>query len=280
LQVNSRLAALGAIVLWSSLASLATLIPNVPVFLKTGIGLLTGSLISLPLARFQPRQLLVQPKILLLGVYGLFGYHAALFIALGTSPSVQANLVNYLWPLLIVLLAPLFSRNNKLSLRVVLGGLMGFVGASVAILSGSTSDGLFYSGYLFAFLAAVIWSTYSLATNRVGSFPTPAVGLFALVAGLLSLAMHFIFETPVALSGFDWMILILLGLGPLGAAFYFWDYAIKRSNPQEIGLLSFLTPLLSTGLLLVITGQSLTWLLAIAAALIVGGSLIGRARQP
>lgn len=278
--MNSRLAALGAIVLWSSLASLATLIPNVPVFLKTGIGLLTGSLISLPLARFQPRQLLVQPKILLLGVYGLFGYHAALFIALGTSPSVQANLVNYLWPLLIVLLAPLFSRNNKLSLRVVLGGLMGFVGASVAILSGSTSDGLFYSGYLFAFLAAVIWSTYSLATNRVGSFPTPAVGLFALVAGLLSLAMHFIFETPVALSGFDWMILILLGLGPLGAAFYFWDYAIKRSNPQEIGLLSFLTPLLSTGLLLVITGQSLTWLLAIAAALIVGGSLIGRARQP
>jgi drug/metabolite transporter (DMT)-like permease len=280
LQVNSRLAALGAIVLWSSLASLATLIPNVPVFLKTGIGLLIGSLISLPLARFKPKELLVQPKILLLGVYGLFGYHAALFIALSTSPSVQANLVNYLWPLLIVLLAPLFSRNNKLSLPVVLGGLMGFVGASVAILSGSTSDGLFYSGYLFAFLAAVIWSTYSLATNRVGSFPTPAVGLFALIAGLLSLAMHFIFETPVALSGFDWMILILLGLGPLGAAFYFWDYAIKRSNPQEIGLLSFLTPLLSTGLLLVITGQSLSWLLAIAAALIVGGSLIGRARQP
>jgi drug/metabolite transporter (DMT)-like permease len=278
LQVNSRLAALGAIVLWASLASLATLIPNVPVFLKTGIGLLIGSLISLPLARFKPTELLVQPKILVLGVYGLFGYHAALFIALSTSPSVQANLVNYLWPLLIVLLAPLFSRNNKLSLRVVLGGLMGFVGASVAILSGSTSDGLFYSGYLFAFLAAVIWSTYSLATNRVGSFPTPAVGLFALIAGLLSLAMHFIFETQVALSGFDWMILILLGLGPLGAAFYFWDYAIKRSNPQEIGLLSFLTPLLSTGLLLVITGQSLSWLLAIAAALIVGGSLIGRAR--
>jgi drug/metabolite transporter (DMT)-like permease len=280
LQVNSRLAALGAIVLWASLASLATLIPNVPVFLKTGIGLLIGSLISLPLARFQPRQLLVQPKILLLGVYGLFGYHAALFIALSTSPSVQANLVNYLWPLLIVLLAPLFSRKNKLSLRVVVGGLMGFTGASVAILSGSSTDGLLYSGYLFALLAAVIWSTYSLATNRVGSFPTPAVGLFALVAGLLSLAMHFVFETQVLLSSLDWLILILLGIGPLGAAFYFWDYAIKRTNPQEIGLLSFLTPLLSTGLLLVITGQSLSWLLASAAALIVGGSLIGRARQP
>jgi drug/metabolite transporter (DMT)-like permease len=279
LQVNSRLAALGAIVLWSSLASLATLIPSVPVFLKTGVGLVIGSVIALPLARFQIKQLAVKPKILLLGVYGLFGYHAALFIALSTSPSVQANLVNYLWPLLIVLLAPLFSKKIKLNLRVVIGGLMGFIGASLAILSGSSSDGLFYSGYLFAFMAAVIWSTYSLATNRIGSFPTPAVGLFALVSGILSIAMHFVFETQVSLTSFDWMILVLLGLGPLGAAFYLWDYAIKRSNPQEIGLLSFLTPLLSTGFLLVITGQALSWLLAIAAALIVGGSLIGRARQ-
>jgi drug/metabolite transporter (DMT)-like permease len=277
--VNSRLAALGAIVLWSSLASLATLIPNVPIFLKTGVGLLIGSVIALPLARFQIKQLAVKPKILLLGVYGLFGYHAALFVALSTSPSVQANLVNYLWPLLIVLLAPLFSKKVKLNLRVVIGGLMGFIGASLAILSGSSSDGLFYSGYLFAFMAAVIWSTYSLATNRIGSFPTPAVGLFALVSGILSIAMHFVFETQVSLSSFDWMILVLLGLGPLGAAFYLWDYAIKRSNPQEIGLLSFLTPLLSTGFLLVITGQALSWLLAIAAGLIVGGSLIGRARQ-
>ena len=277
--MNSRLAALGAIVLWSSLASLATLIPSVPVFLKTGVGLVIGSVIALPLARFQIKQLAVKPKILLLGVYGLFGYHAALFIALSTSPSVQANLVNYLWPLLIVLLAPLFSKKVKLNLRVVIGGLMGFIGASLAILSGSSSDGLFYSGYLFAFMAAVIWSTYSLATNRIGSFPTPSVGLFALVSGILSIAMHFVFETQVSLSSFDWMILVLLGLGPLGAAFYLWDYAIKRSNPQEIGLLSFLTPLLSTGFLLVISGQALSWLLAIAAALIVGGSLIGRARQ-
>lgn len=277
--MSSRLAALGAIVLWSSLATLATLIPDVPVFLKTGIGLLIGSLIALPLSRFQIRKLLVSPKIVLLGVYGLFGYHAALFFALQSSPSVQANLINYLWPLLIVLLAPLFSKKLRPSTRVVVGGLMGFLGAALAILSGSSTDSVFYSGYAFAFLAAIIWSTYSLATNRIRSFPTPAVGVFALVAGLLSLAMHFLFEEQVALSSYEWLILVLLGLGPLGAAFYFWDYAIKKGNPQEIGLLSFLTPLLSTSLLLIITGQPISWLLGLSAALIVGGSLIGRAKQ-
>lgn len=277
--MSSRLAALGAIVLWSSLATLATLIPDVPVFLKTGIGLLIGSLIALPLSRFQIRKLLVSPKIVLLGVYGLFGYHAALFFALQSSPSVQANLINYLWPLLIVLLAPLFSKKLRPSTRVVVGGLMGFLGAALAILSGSSTDSVFYSGYAFAFLAAIIWSTYSLATNRIRSFPTPAVGVFALVAGLLSLAMHFLFEEQVALSSYEWLILVLLGLGPLGAAFYFWDYAIKKGNPQEIGLLSFLTPLLSTSLLLIITGHPISWLLGLSAALIVGGSLIGRAKQ-
>ena len=277
--MSSRLAALGAIVLWSSLATLATLIPDVPVFLKTGIGLLLGSLIALPLSRFQIRSLLVSPKIVLLGVYGLFGYHAALFFALQSSPSVQANLINYLWPLLIVLLAPLFSKKLRLITRMVVGGLMGFLGAAFAILSGSSTDSVLYSGYAFAFLAAIIWSTYSLATNRIGSFPTPAVGVFALVAGLLSLAMHFLFEEQVALSSYEWLILVLLGLGPLGAAFYFWDYAIKKGNPQEIGLLSFLTPLLSTSLLLIITGQPISWLLGLSAALIVGGSLIGRAKQ-
>jgi drug/metabolite transporter (DMT)-like permease len=43
---------------------------------------------------------------LLLGVYGLFGYHFLLFLALRSAPPLEANLVNYLWPLLIVVLAP------------------------------------------------------------------------------------------------------------------------------------------------------------------------------
>lgn len=269
------LAALAAIGLWSSLASLLSLISSAPPFLVTGAGLLVGSLLALPISGFKASQFRASPSQILLGVYGLLGYHTALLVAMKSAPRVEANLVNYLWPLLIVLLAPLFNKKLKLGLRVVLGGLMGFLGAALAILSGSSADVVFYPGYLFAFLAAIIWSTYSLATNRIGSFPTPAVGLFALVAGLLSLSMHFIFETQVSLSSFEWIILVLLGLGPLGAAFYFWDFAIKRGNPQEIGLLSFLTPLLSTGLLISITGQGASWLLVLSAALIVGGSILG-----
>jgi drug/metabolite transporter (DMT)-like permease len=71
------------------------------------------------------------------------------------------------------------------------------------------------------------------------------------------------------------MLLVLLGVGPLGGAFYLWDAALKIGDPRRIGLLAFLTPLLSTVLLVVVSGQALNWQLLVATALIVGGALLG-----
>ena len=273
--MRSELAALGAVILWASLAALGSLLSNIPPLLLTGIGLLIGSLISLPLAGFQIRKLLVRPKVLLLGVYGLFGYHAALFAALQNAPAVQANLVNYLWPLLIVVLAPLFISSARLTLRKSLAALAGFCGAGLAILSGSQLTGGLEIGYLFGLLAALIWSTYSLGTKRIGDFPTAGVGLFGFAAGVLAIAAHLMFEDPVEITAADWPLIIALGLGALGGAFYLWDYALKRGDPQRIGLIAFLTPLLSTFALITVTGSQPSAMLVVAAALIFGGAWLG-----
>src|SRR5690349_8349316 len=96
--------ALGAIALWASLAALGVTLRHVPPFLLTGLALVIGSIPAWPLVR----QWRVPPRTLALGIYGLFAYHFLLFIALRMAPPVEANLVNYLWPLLIVLLAPVF----------------------------------------------------------------------------------------------------------------------------------------------------------------------------
>jgi len=277
--MKSGLAALAAVILWSSLAALATLLTEIPPFLKTGIGLLLGSLIALPLVRFDLRKLRVSWKTLLLGVYGLFGYHAALFIALQNAPSVQANLVNYLWPLLIILLAPLFIKTSKLTARMVLASVIGFAGAATAVLSGGTNGDGFAIGYIFALIAAVVWATYSLGTKVVAEFPTAVVGVFAFVAGILALVSHWLFEERAEIVLSDWPLLLALGVGPLGAAFYFWDYALKHGNPQQVGLLSFLTPLLSTALLVIASGSEVSPLLLVSALLIIGGALLGRQRQ-
>lgn len=275
--MKADLLTLGAVLLWATLASLATLLSDIPPFLLTGIGLLIGAAVSLPALRSGLTPWKIPVRTLLIGVYGLFGYHFMLFLALQTAPAVEANLVNYLWPLLIVLLSPLFTKSLKLNLRYVLAALSGFAGAVIAITY--NSSGLESSsieiGYLFALAAAVIWATYSLATTKVAIFPTASIGLFALVSGLLALGAHFVFEPAAYISSSDWLLLVLLGAGPLGGAFYLWDAALKIGDPRRIGLLAFLTPLLSTVLLVLVSGNSLSWQLLVATALIVGGALLG-----
>jgi drug/metabolite transporter (DMT)-like permease len=275
--MKADLLTLGAIFLWASLASLVTLLSDIPPLLLTGIGLIIGAAVSIPSLRFGIKPWKVPAKTLLLGVYGLFGYHLMLFLALQNAPAVEANLVNYLWPLLIVLLSPIFTKSLSLNFRYVLAAISGFAGAVIAItynVSGLQSLSI-EVGYIFALAAAVIWATYSLATTKVPSFPTPAIGLFALVSGVLAIGAHFIFEPAAAISSSDWLLLVVLGAGPLGGAFYLWDAALKIGDPRRIGLLAFLTPLLSTALLLVVSGDSLSWQLLLATALVVGGALLG-----
>jgi drug/metabolite transporter (DMT)-like permease len=268
---------LGAILLWASLASLVTLLSDIPPLLLTGIGLIIGALVSIPSLRFGINPWKVPAKTLLLGVYGLFGYHFMLFLGLQNAPAVEANLVNYLWPLLIVLLSPVFTKSLSLNFRYVLAAISGFAGAALAITSNSAGFGFasIELGYLFALAAAVIWATYSLGTTKVPSFPTPAIGLFAAVSGVLAIVAHFLFEPAAAIGSGDWLLLVVLGAGPLGGAFYLWDAALKIGDPRRIGLLAFLTPLLSTALLVLVSGESLSWQLLIATALIVGGALLG-----
>ena len=278
---NARLslfAALGAIALWATLATLGVALRHVPPFLLTGVALLIGSLIALPWIWRGRGALRLPLRTLGLGVYGLFGYHFLLFLALRSAPPVEANLVNYLWPLLMVVLPPVLLVGVPLRAMHVVAALLGFAGAALAIVGGggsvSASAG-WHSGYALAGASAFVWASYSLWCQRVAPFPTAAVGVFALVSGLLSLACHAGLEPAVALSTRDWWLLAAMGLGPLGAAFFLWDIALKKGDVRRIGVLSYITPLASTALLMTVSGQEMRWNIAVAAALILGAAVLG-----
>ncbi|MGJ7557773.1 DMT family transporter [Variovorax sp. RB3P1] len=279
--MSSTVYALLAIALWTTLASLGTALSHLPPFLLTGLALVIGSVPSWPLVLRDRRAWTVPPRTLALGVYGLFGYHFLLFIALRYAPPVEANLVNYLWPLLMVVLAPALLPGVTLRPLHLVAGLLGFAGAAAAILGagGGAATSTGYWGFLPALASAFVWASYSLGTKRVAPFPTSAIGLFGLVSGVLSLACHAVLEPSAALSGRDGLLLLLCGLGPLGAAFFAWDAALKRGDARQIGILSYLTPLGSTALLLLVTGRPLTWTIALAALLIISAAIMGtRAR--
>ena len=267
--------ALGAIALWATLATLGVQLARVPPFLLTGLALLVGSIPAWPFWRQWRR---VRPVALALGVYGLFGFHFLLFIALRHAPPVQANLVNYLWPLLIVVLAPLLLPGTRLRPVHVGAAVVGFAGAAIAIVGGRGLHGGFAWGYVPAWGSACIWATFSLGSRRLAQqgrgFPTAAIGLFALLSGLLALACHAALEPAVQLTVPELRRIAVLGLGPLGAAFYLWDRALKLGDPRTLGVLSYLTPLASTALLVWTTGRPFTWPLGLAALLIVGSALV------
>ncbi|MCM2333341.1 MAG: EamA family transporter, partial [Anaeromyxobacteraceae bacterium] len=114
---RATLLALGAIALWASLATLATRLAHVPPLALVGVSLGLGGLAGLRPAGVRA----ARPAVLLLGVYGLFAYHLCVFLALRLAPPVEANLVNYLWPLLIVVLSPWLAPGVTLRPRHLLG---------------------------------------------------------------------------------------------------------------------------------------------------------------
>jgi drug/metabolite transporter (DMT)-like permease len=222
-----------------------------------------------------PSQWRIPARTLALGIYGLFAYHFLLFIALRYAPPVEANLVNYLWPLFIVVLAPVVLPGVALRVPHVLAALLGFGGAALAIAGGRELSGTLAWGYLPALAAAFIWATYSLLTKRVAAFATTAIGLFGLVSGALSLLCHALLEPSTTLTPQDWMLLAVLGLGPLGGAFFMWDKALKLGDARHIGILSYITPLASTALLMLVSGRSFSWSIGAATALIICAAIMG-----
>lgn len=267
-----------AIMLWSLLALLTTASGTIPPFQLNAMTFTIGGLIGLwPVVRGrQSFASFRQPlSVWLLGVGGLFGYHFLYFTALRNAPPVDASLIAYLWPLLIVLFSALLP-GERLRAHHVLGALLGLAGAGLIVTKGAglviQADYVF--GYSVALVAAFVWSGYSVLTRRFSAVPTHVVAGFCFAAALLSLLCHLMLEETVwPRSAFEMLAVIGLGAGPLGLAFFAWDFGMKRGDVQVLGAGSYAAPLLSTLILVGFGLTEMTGVLALACLLITVGAL-------
>ena len=269
-----------ALVIWSTLAVLTTFTGAVPPFQLVAMTFPLAfvlAFIKWMIRRESPRAMLRQPiGAWALGVGGLFVYHALLYLALRAAPPLEANLLNYLWPLLIVLFsAPL--AGEKLKPRHIAGAAAGLFGAGLLIAGkgGIAFDPRFLLGYGAAVAAAFTWSLYSVLNRKYGNVPSDAVAGFCGVTAIFALVCHLLFETTVWPQGSQWVAILALGLGPTGLAFFVWDYGCKHGNIRALGALAYFTPLLSNGLLILFGEQPLSFRIAVAALLIIGGAALG-----
>lgn len=292
-----------AVLLWATLAGLTTLSGDIPPFQLLAMSFSLAFLVGVGLWIWENRQagpernppfgeespgeaspakkpalrerFRLPAAVWALGIYGLFGYHFAYFMALRLAPPVEAGLIAYLWPLLIVLMAALLPGERLRGYQAA-GAFISFGGAALLVTRGQglQFDRQYALGYAFALACAVIWSSYSVLSRRAGAVPTSAVGAFCGVTAVLALACHLLFENTIQPAGEQWVAVLLLGLGPVGAAFYTWDYGVKRGNIQTLGTFAYAAPLLSTGLLVVLGLAEATWVLGAAAILITGGAVV------
>ena len=275
---TATLIGLTAILMWSLLSVMTVATGKIPAFQLAAMTFAIGGLVGLLtwIGRGDAAKSLRQPLVVwIVGVGGLFGYHALYFLALRFAPPAEAGLLNYMWPLLIVLFSS-FLPGERLAMHHIIGAVLGLVG-TVLLFAGNTTGFApgAVPGLIAAFIAAFVWATYSVLSRRLKAVPTDAVAGFCLATSVLAALMHGLLETTVwPETALQWLAVVGLGIGPVGAAFYAWDIGMKRGDIRVLGAASYATPLLSTGFLIVAGFAKASANIAIAAILIAGGGLI------
>ena len=270
-----------AVLMWGVLALFTTLTGDVPPFLLTAFAVSIGGILMIV------KWIILGDNIVahlrqpigawVLGVTGLFGYHFLYFLALKSAPPVQAGLIAYMWPLLIVVFSALLP-GERLRWFHVCGAVSGLAG-TIVLVAGSVDLSLKqseYFGYVLALACAFTWSGYSVLNRKFGTVPTDTVGAFCIVVAVLSFIAHLVFEKTIMPADLiEWLAVLGLGIFPVGLAFFAWDYGTKHGDIQVLGAISYAAPLVSTFMLILFGMGALTWSVFWGCVFIVGGAVVG-----
>src|SRR5207248_4241235 len=158
----------------------------------------------------------------------------------------------------------------------IIGALLGLAGTVLLF----TGNGASFApgqipGLAAAFVAAFVWASYSVMSRRLKAVPTDAVAGFCAATALLAAIVHVLVEKTVwPETAMQWLAIVALGVGPVGAAFFTWDIGMKRGDIRVLGAASYATPLLSTAFLILAGYAAASANIVFAAILIAGGGLI------
>jgi len=277
----ATLAGCGAIGLWAFLALLSRAASEVPPLQLTAISFAVSAVLGTAWLAGRGRLIeLRQPPLAWLhGVGGLFGFHALYFASLARAPAATANLINYTWPLLLVLMSAAVLR-LRLTWRHLLGTALALLGCAALLGGDAAFPAGALAGYLLAATSAVVWALYSVLARQFAGVPSGAVAGFCGATAALAAALHGMTGLWVKPGPAAWLAMIALGIGPVGLAFALWDVGMKRGDPRLLGTLAFATPVLST-LLLAAAGLAPFTATTVLASMLValGGYIAARSAR-
>ena len=215
-----------------------------------------------------------------LGVWGIYIYNLLYTVAISLGPTQMVSVVNYLWPIFIVLLGIIILK-EKLTLPKVIANIISFAGVAIAV-GGGNFTGLKPSiGVLLAFLGAFIYGSFCVLTKKANYDKAFSMAVYFGVSAICAGA------TLPFVGGFPPLNIPLVGLlvwrGAVtgGLGYTAWAVALQRGETAKMSNLLFFAPILQLFFIWAILGEKITFYTYIGlGALIVGTLISNYKRQP
>jgi drug/metabolite transporter (DMT)-like permease len=271
-----------ASILWASTAAVSKLLlahlDNLQVlFFSTLFASLSLMVISLAQGEFavlKTYSLMDYVIFAAMGFIGVFLYRFFLQAALVLMPAQEAFIVNYTWPIMVVIFAWIILK-EKMNLKKVIGLLLSFIGVVIVTTKGDFSALNFsVGGVFFALAGAVAYGFYSVLGKRQTYEKYTSTTFFYIFSFIFSAISLFLFSSIPSLSLEQLGGLLWLGIFPSGLAFVFWLIALKHGDTAKISNLIFMTPFLSLIYIYFLLGEKILLSSIIGLAVIVAGILM------
>jgi len=273
----SRRHAIGAVLLWSTVASAFKLSLRYmsPLQLLFYASLTSLLLFGVIYAReFAPKRENLRSAYL--GLINPLLYYTVLFSAYDRLPAQEAQALNYTWPLTLVLLSiPLLGKRP--GARTVLGLFIGFFGALVVATKGNVADLNFRDplGVALGLGSAVVWAGYWLLNLR-DDRPLIEKMFWNFLFGFLYISIVVVATSNFSVPSVKGLAgAVYVGLFEMGVTFLLWYRAVEGDMAFASNL-AYLVPFLSLFFISVVLGESIAPATVFGLMMIVGGIMIGR----
>lgn len=279
----SYLYALFAAFLWGSTAGVVKLLllglGNLQVLFFTNLFAFFG---LASVVFFQKKKAIIQTytkrdyiTFIWMGFLGTFLYTFFLFTGLGLLPAQEAFIINYLWPVMVVIFAALILK-EKITGRKIFAIACSFFGIIIVITKGNFESLQFSNllGAVSAALGALVWGIFSVLGKKQNYEGFTSMMFFYLFGTLFAFIAVLLFSSIPHISLQQFAGLLWLGVFVNGLAFVFWFLALKHGDTAKIANIIFLTPFLSLLYIYFLTGEQILVSSIVGLVVIVAGNFI------
>jgi len=250
----------------------------------TGGGALTA--VILQYIRRQPISAIFRlpVRVMIAGFFGVALYTVLLAAAFGiaSEPDLgQINLLNYLWPVWMVIFGIFLLKDRPNLYLTFIGILFGFIGVIISRgFDQITQLPTNLLAHVLALTGAIMWAGYSVLIRK-WKIPEESGGTafnFAVCSLIACVIAIFLgeFQNMPSLTGETFFWVLFGAIGPVGIAYSWWEIGVKKGPVFLIAALAYFIPIGSSLLIGLIFKESMNDGLILGAILIALGAWLIR----